>query len=114
VTARSVVTTRLTLSRPSLGQACPQHYERCTNSLTQFEADTMTVTTNETFRLSRIYAEGWNMANRLATREVEALDFGKLATLNPYTLEPDRTRWTSGFTEALTEERPVTKLRKRP
>jgi len=38
----------------------------------------------------------------------------KLATLNPYSLEPDRTRWTSGFTEALTEERPVTKLRKRP
>ena len=74
----------------------------------------MTVTTNETFRLSRIYAEGWNMANRLATREVEALDFGKLATLNPYTLVADRTRWTSGFTEALTEERPVTKLRKRP
>jgi len=113
VTARSLVTTRLTLSRPNLGQACPQHYERCTNSLTQFEANTMTVT-NETFRLSRIYAEGWNMANRLATREVETLDFSKLATLNPYTLEPDRTRWTSGFTEALTEERPVTKLRKRP
>jgi hypothetical protein len=113
VTARSLVTTPLTLSRPSLGQACPQHYERCTNSLTQFEADTMTVTTNETFRLSRVYAEGWNMANGLATREVEALDFSKLATLNPYSLEPDRTRWTSGFTEALTEERPVTKLRKR-
>jgi hypothetical protein len=114
VTARSLITTRLTLGRPSLGQACPQHYERCTNSLTQFEADTMTATTNETFRLSRIYAEGWNMANRLATREVETLDFRKLATLNPYSLEPDRTRWTSGFTEALTEERPVTKLRKRP
>jgi len=114
VTARSLIVARLTLSRPSLGQVCPQHYERCTNSLTPFEADTMTVTTNETFRRSRIYAEGWNMANRLATREVETLDFGKLATLNPYTLEPDRTRWTSGFTEALTEERPVTKLRKRP
>ena len=54
------------------------------------------------------------MANRLATREVDALDFSKLATLNPYTLVADRTRWTSGFTEALTEERPVTKLRKRP
>jgi hypothetical protein len=74
----------------------------------------MNMTTHETFRLSRIYAEGWNMANRLATREVEALDLGKLATLNPYTLEPDRTRWTSGFTEALTEERPVTRLRGRP
>ena len=74
----------------------------------------MPMTINETFRLSRVYAEGWNMANRLATREVEALDLCKLATLNPYTLEPDRTRWTSGFTEALTEERPVTKLKARP
>ena len=74
----------------------------------------MTITNSETFRLSRIYAEGWNVANRLATREVEALDLSKLLKLNPYTLEPDRTRWTSGFTEALTEERPVTKLKARP
>ena len=71
------------------------------------------MTSTETFRLSRIYAEGWKAANRFATREVEALDLGKLATLNPYTLEPDRTLWTSGFTEALTEERPATKLKVR-
>ena len=74
----------------------------------------MTVTSSETFRLSRIYAEGWNAANRLASGEIDALDLGKLATLNPYSLEADRTRWTSGFTEALTEERPVTKLKARP
>ena len=74
----------------------------------------MTVTTNDTFRLSRIYAEGWNTANRLATREVEVLDLGNLATLNPYTLVVERTRWTSGFSDALNEQRPVAKLRKRP
>ena len=74
----------------------------------------MTVSTNDTFRLSRIYAEGWNTANRLATREVELLDLGNLATLNPYTLVSERTRWTSGFSDALNEQRPVAKLRKRP
>jgi hypothetical protein len=77
------------------------------------EDDIMTMTSSETFRLSRIHADGWNAANRLATREVDALTVGKLATLNPHTLEADRTRWTSGFTEALTVDRPVTKLRKR-
>lgn len=74
----------------------------------------MSETINETFRLSRVYAEGWNAANRLATGEVDALDLAKLATLNPYALEADRSRWTSGFTKALATERPRAKQRARP
>lgn len=73
----------------------------------------MTMTSSETFRLSRIHAEGWNAANRLASGEIDTLDLGKLAKLNPYALEAERARWTTGFTEALTAERPVTKLRAR-
>ena len=56
---------------------------------------------NEAFRLSRIYAEGWNTANKLAASERDALDLERIALLNPYALEADRSRWTKGFTKAL-------------
>jgi hypothetical protein len=62
--------------------------------------------TNGTFWLSRIYAEGWNAANALATAEVDSLDLASLATRNPYVVEAERSRWTSGFTSALVTERP--------
>ena len=42
------------------------------------------------FRLSRIYAEGWNTARRMDAD----------AALNPYHTEPERTRWNKGFAEA--------------
>jgi hypothetical protein len=61
----------------------------------------MSVATEGTFRLSRIYAEGWNAANRLSTGEVDAIDPARLASRNPYVLEAERSRWTSGFTAAL-------------
>lgn len=73
----------------------------------------MILATNETFRLSRIYAAGWNAANQLATGEVDALDLARLATLNPYVLEAERSRWTSGFTNALATERPTAKRKAR-
>jgi hypothetical protein len=44
------------------------------------------------FRLSRIYAEGWNAA-RNASR-----DGGQAP--NPYRAEPERTRWNQGFAKA--------------
>ena len=44
------------------------------------------------FRLSRIYAEGWNAA-RCATLE-------NRTAANPYQTEPERTRWNEGFAEA--------------
>ena len=59
------------------------------------------MTDHEAFRLSRIYAEGWNTANKLASEERDSLDPDKLAKLNPYDIEADRLRWTKGFTKAL-------------
>ena len=44
------------------------------------------------FRLSRIYAEGWNVA-----RGPEAAD-----KVNPYSAEPERSRWQAGFASAQT------------
>ena len=42
------------------------------------------------FRLSRVYAEGWNAARQIHLEE------GK-TVLNPYLTEPERTRWSEGF-----------------
>ena len=69
--------------------------------------------TDRTYRLSRIFAEGWNVANRLPTCEVDALDLVTLAARNPYVLEVERSRWMSGFTNALATERPSAKQRAR-
>jgi len=44
------------------------------------------------FRLSRIYAEGWNAARRASSD-------GTIVS-NPYRAEPERTRWDQGFAEA--------------
>lgn len=44
------------------------------------------------FRLSRVYAQGWNAARTLG---------GELRE-NPYLAEPERSRWQAGFTEART------------
>lgn len=65
------------------------------------------VTRSDAFRLSGIQAEGWNAAKRLAPSDVEELDRGKLAALNPYTIESDRSRWTEGFNQALAAEDPI-------
>jgi ribosome modulation factor len=46
------------------------------------------------FRLSRIYAQGWNAA-RTANG----------AAANPYTAEPERSRWQAGYSQALTDPR---------
>ena len=49
------------------------------------------------FRLSRIYAEGWNTASKLSSRPCEDLDLGRMAALNPYAIEPEKARWSEGF-----------------
>ncbi len=55
----------------------------------------MTIAADVTdFRLSRIYAEGWN-----AARQLSANSRADAAT-NPYTSEPERTRWFQGFENA--------------
>ena len=55
------------------------------------------------FRLSRIYAEGWNAGRGLSLIESEERDGG---TLNPYTSEPQRSRWIEGFTSATGKSKP--------
>jgi len=50
------------------------------------------------FRLSRIYAEGWNAARSLPA--VSPLSGERIAKLNPYGTEPARSRWIEGFTKA--------------
>jgi len=46
------------------------------------------------FRQSRIYAEGWNAARSASQKAGETVP-------NPYTKEPERSRWLEGFTQAL-------------
>jgi hypothetical protein len=53
------------------------------------------------FKLSRIYAEGWNAASKLSTTESYGLNSSGAAALNPYLAEPERSRWSEGFAKAL-------------
>ena len=50
------------------------------------------------FRLSRVYAEGWNAARQTRPRGLA----------NPYVREPERDRWQAGFADAQREsEKPI-------
>lgn len=49
------------------------------------------------FRLSRVYAQGWNAARAALTADG--------AVANPYTAEPERSRWQAGFSQARTDPR---------
>jgi hypothetical protein len=59
------------------------------------------MTGGKTFKLSRIFAEGWNAASRLSAEESDDLDSRGVAALNPYVAEPERSRWSEGFVKAL-------------
>lgn len=59
------------------------------------------------FRLSRIYAEGWNKAKRISLNENGEFDAAQLAALNPYITEPQRSRWAEGFAKAIGSELPM-------
>ncbi len=54
--------------------------------------------TPSAYELSRAYAQGWGFAKKLGTSKatVEAA-----ARSNPYTSEEERSRWMTGFTDAL-------------
>jgi hypothetical protein len=56
---------------------------------------------NKAFRLSRIYAEGWRMASELPSNDCDELDPDRIAALNPYATEPERSRWRDGFSKAI-------------
>ena len=60
------------------------------------------MTSGEAFRLSRVEAEGWNTARRVPLAALSQLDNEKIARLNPYTSDPEQTRWNAGFANALT------------
>jgi hypothetical protein len=49
------------------------------------------------FRLSRLYAEGWNVANKLSSEESSNFSTKKMAALNPYPVDPERAKWSEGF-----------------
>jgi hypothetical protein len=52
----------------------------------------MTEDTKTAYRLSRIYAEGWNYARSGPP--------DKSIASNPYDTEPERTRWNEGYAKA--------------
>jgi ribosome modulation factor len=49
------------------------------------------------FELSRIYAQGWNAAIGMPLNELSS---GKEVAMNPYSEEPERSRWSDGFRKA--------------
>ena len=53
------------------------------------------------YRLSRIQAEGWTAAHRIAVSALDKLDGTQIELLNPYKSDPERTRWSAGFANAL-------------
>ena len=59
------------------------------------------MTPGEDFRLSRVQAEGWNAARRLPVDDLAQMDAAKIALLNPYAKDAERSRWTAGFKSAL-------------
>jgi hypothetical protein len=59
------------------------------------------IMSNEAFRLSRVYAEGWNKAREMSANDQDNLDPSRIAALNPYTSDPEKSRWSDGFKKAV-------------
>ncbi len=53
------------------------------------------------FKLSRIYAQGWNAASKMPANEYSDLDPTKLAQLKPHATDPEKSRWDDGFRDAI-------------
>ena len=53
------------------------------------------------FKLSRVFAQGWNAARKLSAEKRDKLTPQAVAALNPHANEPERARWAAGFTKAL-------------
>jgi len=60
------------------------------------------------FRQSRIYAQGWNAARAWSLGHGPAA--AKPAT-NPYTSEPDKSRWNEGYAGRIKVDAPQTERR---
>ena len=55
------------------------------------------------FELSRIYAQGWNAAIGMTSSEFCEPGIGNEVVMNPYSDEPERSRWSDGFRKASTK-----------
>jgi ribosome modulation factor len=55
------------------------------------------------FELSRIFAQGWNAAQSMSSNEFCELGSGRDVAMNPYSDEPERSRWSDGFRKASTK-----------
>jgi hypothetical protein len=62
----------------------------------------MTIALDDDFKLSRIEAQGWNMAQEYMSDQTGVPDEFRIAELNPYRADPARHRWAAGFTKAVT------------
>jgi len=51
------------------------------------------------YELSRAYAQGWGFARKLSTSNETLMEAA--ACSNPYISEEERSRWMTGFTDAL-------------
>ena len=51
------------------------------------------------YKLSRAYAQGWGYAKKLGTSNKKPMEAA--ACSNPYNSEEERSRWMTGFTDAL-------------
>lgn len=56
---------------------------------------------DEAFRLSRIYAAGWNDAQTIGEEDAAAFTAAKIAAMAPYADQAERDRWVEGFVAAL-------------
>jgi hypothetical protein len=52
------------------------------------------------FQRSRIYAQGWNAARGPRTGSAQRQD-----VVNPYSTEPEKSRWNEGYANALRSNR---------
>lgn len=58
------------------------------------------ITNLAAFRLSRVYAQGWNKAHELSPTDRAQVDLCGADVLNPYAAEPEHSRWSEGFAQA--------------
>ena len=62
--------------------------------------DEQQITDFSAFRLGRIYAQGRNRAHELSASDRAHVDLCGAEVLNPYAADPERSRWSEGFSKA--------------
>lgn len=67
------------------------------------------MTMRQSYRLSRIQAEGWNAARANAAYDPDDVDEVNVGALSPYRKDPEKARWVTGFCSAFKVSRTVPK-----